>query len=75
MYTKEYLDPMETAQVQYWSKKWRITSNQLFDAIIDTGSMRINVLRQHLESKGLISHPLKNMIGYFLFKKAEQPSV
>lgn len=70
IYTTEYLDPMETAQVQYWSRKWRITCNQLFDAILDTGSMRINVLRQHLENKGLIPHPFKSVIGFFSLKKA-----
>jgi hypothetical protein len=46
--------PFEPKAVDYWTRKWGIKAQQLHEAILETGSIRPKVLRDHLAGKGLI---------------------
>lgn len=46
--------PGELEEVAFWTKKWRITVDQLHDAIIETGSINIKELKEHLIQKGVL---------------------
>lgn len=46
--------PWEQDQVNSLVRKWRISANQLNEAILETGSINRRVIRQYLEQKGVI---------------------
>jgi hypothetical protein len=46
--------PFEPRAINYWAKKWGINVQQVHDAILETGSIRPKVLREHLAKKGII---------------------
>jgi len=46
--------PYKPKVVNYWTKKWGIKTQQLNEAILETGSIRSRVLRAHLAKKGII---------------------
>ena len=46
--------PGDREQVQYWTRKWGITKEQLNEAIIETGSISSERIKNHLVSKGII---------------------
>jgi hypothetical protein len=46
-----YIHPEDLNNLRYWSKKWGITSRQLTDAILDTGSIRTADLKEYLRKK------------------------
>jgi hypothetical protein len=43
--------PGETAQVNYWTKRWGIDAAQLHEAILQTGSLRVKEIREYLKKK------------------------
>lgn len=43
--------PGETAQVNYWTRKWGISRADLHEAIMATGSLRVRELKDHLKRK------------------------
>jgi hypothetical protein len=62
-----YIDPFKTEDVTYWTRKWHITPTQLFNAIMDTGSNHISILKNRLTPKksSLISLGKKIVEPYF----------
>lgn len=43
--------PGELEQVNYWTRKWGISRVQLNEAIIETGSIRVNEIKKYLKGK------------------------
>jgi hypothetical protein len=43
--------PGESEQVNYWTRKWGITRVQLNEAILETGSIRVNEIKNYLKGK------------------------
>jgi hypothetical protein len=56
--------PAEPEQVSYWTKRWGITKEQLNEAILETGSIRIIELKNYLKSKPFV-FTLTNLIRRF----------
>lgn len=42
-------------EVTYWSKKWEISSPQLYQAYIQSGSNSVTKIENYLREKGLVS--------------------
>jgi hypothetical protein len=66
------LFPWERGQVKFWTEKWGITKEQLNEAIVQTGSIRISEIRKYLIRKGtLFSYTewFRNMLGKRFAKK------
>jgi hypothetical protein len=43
--------PGEDTQIQYWTRKLGITREQLHEAILQTGSLRIEEIKSYLRKK------------------------
>lgn len=43
--------PGETLQMAYWTKRWGVSSAQLHEAILETGSLRVKEIREYLLNK------------------------
>ncbi len=63
-----YINPFETEDIQYWTRKWDITPAELYNAILETGSSNVNTLKQNLKSKGLYLFPMGKIIHDFMIK-------
>lgn len=63
-----YINPLEANDVQYWTRKWDITPTELYNAILDTGSNNITILKKYLQSKGMYLFPMGKTIHDLLFK-------
>ncbi|MCW3086201.1 MAG: hypothetical protein JWP12_3567 [Bacteroidetes bacterium] len=46
--------PWEQDQVNYLTKKWKISSHDLNEAILETGSINREVIKKYLVQKGAI---------------------
>ncbi len=53
--SKNNIYPYKKEEVSYWTKKWGIDPNELNEAIISTGSLRIKVIKDYLVKKGSIT--------------------
>lgn len=67
---EQFICPGELEEVTFWTKKWGITVDQLNDAIIETGSINIKELKEHLIQKGVLFSFSKiiNFKKYFIQK-------
>jgi hypothetical protein len=45
--------PGENSEVFYWTRKWGISKAELYEAMLQTGSLRTNDLRNYLKRKKL----------------------
>jgi hypothetical protein len=43
--------PGETSEVNYWIKRWGISREELNEAILQTGSLRVKEIRDYLKKK------------------------
>lgn len=48
------INPVEQEEVRFWTKKWGISPRQLNEAILETGSIRAQELKNYLVNKGLL---------------------
>jgi hypothetical protein len=53
-----YIHPEDLNNLNYWSKKWGVTSRQLTDAILNTGSIRTTELKDYLRKNVYYYSPL-----------------
>ncbi len=53
-----YIHPEDLSNLNYWSKKWGVTSRQLTDAILNTGSIRTTELKEYLRKNVYYYSPL-----------------
>jgi hypothetical protein len=60
------IHPEDSSDVRYWAKKWGVSARQIFDAIIDTGSLDPKQIRQVLRERNQL-----NNVFYRLLKKAK----
>lgn len=60
------IHPEDSSDVRYWSQKWGASARQIFDAIIDTGSLDPEQIRQVLRDRNQL-----NNVFYRLLKKAK----
>jgi len=56
--TERYVHPEDRKDMQYWAFKWGVTTRQLSEAIIDTGSTNTKVLKEQLRKNRLLQFPL-----------------
>jgi hypothetical protein len=63
-----YIDPFETQEVKYWSRKWHISPSELFMAIMNTGSNNIFILKKALMPNGTLPHAIRKMLLHFILK-------
>lgn len=54
----DFIHPEEPANLNYWSKKWHVSRHELVDAIITTGSLEAQVVKDYLKRDSWIYHPL-----------------
>ena len=50
----EILYPADRDRIQNWIRKWKISDEQLTEAILETGSIHSRVLEEYLVKKGAI---------------------
>jgi hypothetical protein len=43
------IHPEDTSNILYWTKKWGVTTRQLSDAILDTGSVNPTHVKEYLK--------------------------
>lgn len=48
-----FIQPGEDSQEEYWIKKLGITKAQLHEAILETGSLRVQEIKNYLKKKKL----------------------
>jgi hypothetical protein len=58
-----FIHPEDHTDVRYWAKKWGVSARQIFDAIIDTGSLDPGQIKQVLRERDQL-----NNVFYRLFK-------
>jgi hypothetical protein len=54
LHENQVIFPSETKQVNFWTKKWGVNSQQLNEAILYTGTIKRQALKSYLEKKGII---------------------
>lgn len=45
---RDVIHPENSNEVNYWTKKWGINVRQLYDAILETGSVNLSDIRKAL---------------------------
>jgi hypothetical protein len=63
-----YIDPFETQEVTYWSRKWHISPAELFTAIMNTGSNHISILQKALMPYGSVHHIIRKIVLSIVLK-------
>ena len=63
-----YINPFETKDIEYWTRKWDITPSELYNAILETGSSNVNTLKKNLKGKGLWLFPMGKIIHDLVIK-------
>ncbi len=53
-----FIHPEDNNNLNYWSKKWGVSSRQLTDAILDTGSIRTSDVKDYLRKRVYFYSPL-----------------
>jgi hypothetical protein len=56
---RQYIHPEEDGNLRYWSRKWGVTDAQLHQAILNTGSLRSDVLYEQLHQHSWKHHPFR----------------
>lgn len=51
--TKDLIYPYNE-RMNHWTRKWGITKTQLNEAVLETGSINIKLVKKHLVRKGII---------------------
>ncbi|MEO6304904.1 MAG: DUF3606 domain-containing protein [Bacteroidia bacterium] len=52
---RSVIHPEDNNDLNYWTKKWGVNVNQINHAIIETGSVNLQVIKDVLRKKGEIS--------------------
>ena len=64
-YHKEiFIYPGEKEQVKFWTKKWGVSVDQLYEAILQTGSVNVREIRGYLVNKGWL-FSFSHLLNYF----------
>ncbi|MES2761151.1 MAG: hypothetical protein V4677_03050, partial [Bacteroidota bacterium] len=45
---RDVIHPEDTNEVKYWTKKWDVNVRQIYDAILETGSVKLTDIRKAL---------------------------
>jgi hypothetical protein len=45
---RDVIHPEDTNEVNYWTKKWGVNVRQIYDAILETGSVKLTDIRAAL---------------------------
>jgi hypothetical protein len=53
-----FVQPGNSKDIAYWSKKMGVSQRQLRDAILETGSLYVPTLRAYLTRDSWLYHPL-----------------
>lgn len=69
MKTKDTLiHPEDSNNLHYWTKKWGVSVRQLNDAILDTGSVDSNRVKEYLKKDIWYYSPLTGFINLLRIK-------
>ncbi len=60
-----YIHPEDTANVNYWARRWGVKPKELYDAIIDTGSLSIAHVKNHVKKSFWLRHPFRALMRLF----------
>lgn len=60
--------PEDSSSILYWTKKWGISSRQLSDAILHTGSVNPMQLREYLKKDIWYYSPLAGLLRFLKIK-------
>ena len=55
---EQYVHPEDKKNLLYWAHKWGVSTRQVNEAIIDTGSISVEVLREHFKKNNQLQFPL-----------------
>lgn len=58
-FDRQFVHPEEEGNLQYWSRKWGVSLPALHNAIIETGSLHIPVLKQKVHESSWRHHPVR----------------
>jgi hypothetical protein len=53
-----FVHPEEPSNLNHWSKKWGVSTRDIHDAILVTGTLSTRKLKEHLRRDSFIYHPL-----------------
>jgi hypothetical protein len=65
---RDVIHPENSSEVNYWAKKWGINVRQLYDAILETGSVKLSDIRAALrkrEKPGTVVYWKHKLFGNF----------
>jgi len=51
---RSFIHPEDQNDLTYWSRKWGVNERQINDAILETGSTRMEDIRNVLKKKGIV---------------------
>ncbi len=63
-----YIDPCDTKEIIYWTKKLGVTPAELYNAILETGSNNASTLNDYLHRKNNRSFSIGNIIQQMAIK-------
>jgi hypothetical protein len=53
------IHPEVTGNMEYWSRKWGVSTRALHNAIMETGSLDAAVLKSTLRAQSWLHHPFR----------------
>ncbi len=62
------LHPEDFENISYWTHKWGVTARQVNYAILDTGSLKVNDIKNYLRKDIWYYSPVTGLINLFKAK-------
>lgn len=53
------IHPEVTGHMEYWSRKWGVSTRQLHNAIMETGTLDAAALKSQLKANSWLHHPFR----------------
>jgi len=57
--TSELVHPESSEDLALWAQKWRVTPQEIKNAILETGKIDVKSIKHHLRKDNLFYHPWK----------------
>jgi hypothetical protein len=58
---QQLIYPGDEQNLRYWSRKWGVQPSQINEAILQTGSLNPEALKNYLRRDSLVYHPVKGL--------------
>jgi hypothetical protein len=59
---KYYIHPEIEGNISYWSRKWGVAQEKVHRAIMETGSLCTDVLKDRVHADSWIHHPFRHSV-------------